>query len=99
MDVKCAFLCFSRLSDSLTRLLMNFFYSFVLATRSDDISNRVATHMRSYTNKNVEKSFADYKIWEAARATSAAPTYFPRIKLDEYEYVDGGVGFNNPVLL
>jgi len=71
----------------------------VLATRSDDISNRVATHMRSYTNKNVEKSFADYKIWEAARATSAAPTYFPRIKLDEYEYVDGGVGFNNPVLL
>ncbi|PPQ86546.1 hypothetical protein CVT25_007204 [Psilocybe cyanescens] len=72
---------------------------FVLATRADDISNRVATHLRTYTNKNVEKSFADYKIWEAARATSAAPTYFPRIQLDDYEYVDGGVGFNNPVLL
>ncbi|KDR80872.1 hypothetical protein GALMADRAFT_135962 [Galerina marginata CBS 339.88] len=72
---------------------------FVLATRADDISNRVATHLRTYINKNVEKSFADYKIWEAARATSAAPTYFPRIKLDDYEYVDGGLGFNNPVLL
>ncbi|KAF9553084.1 phospholipase [Agrocybe pediades] len=72
---------------------------FVLATRADDISNRVATHLRTYENKNVERSFDTYKIWEAARATSAAPTYFPRIKLDEYEYVDGGVGFNNPVLL
>ena len=97
MDVKCAFfgfllLRFCAFPDSST-------FSFVLATRTDDISNRVATHLRTYTNKNVEKSFADYKIWEAARATSAAPTYFPRMKLDEYEYVDGGVGFNNPVLL
>ncbi|KAF8158515.1 acyl transferase/acyl hydrolase/lysophospholipase [Crassisporium funariophilum] len=72
---------------------------FVLACRADDLSNRVATHLRTYTNKNVEKSFADYTIWQAARATSAAPTYFPRIKLDDYEYVDGGLGFNNPVLL
>ncbi|KAJ3516977.1 hypothetical protein NLJ89_g797 [Agrocybe chaxingu] len=72
---------------------------FVLATRADDLSNRVATHLRTYTNKNVEKSFADYLIWQAARATSAAPTYFPRMRLDEYEYVDGGLGFNNPVLL
>ncbi|KAF5360891.1 hypothetical protein D9756_004636 [Leucocoprinus leucothites] len=72
---------------------------FVVATRADNISNRIATHLRTYTNPNVEKSFSDYKIWEAARATSAAPTYFPRIKLGDYEYVDGGLGFNNPVLL
>jgi len=72
---------------------------FVCSTRADDISNRVATHLRTYINQNVEKSFADYKIWEAARATSAAPTYFPRIVLDGFEYVDGGLGFNNPVLL
>jgi hypothetical protein len=72
---------------------------FVLACRADDLSNRVATHLRTYVNTNVEKSFETYKIWEAARATSAAPTYFPRMKLDDYEYVDGGLGFNNPVLL
>ncbi|KAJ2921098.1 hypothetical protein H1R20_g15995, partial [Candolleomyces eurysporus] len=72
---------------------------FVLTCRADDLSNSIATHLRTYTNKNVEKSFADYKIWEAARATSAAPTYFPRIKLGDHEYVDGGLGFNNPVLL
>ena len=79
--------------------LLNSGLRFVLTCRADDISNSVATHLRTYTNKNVEKSFADYKIWEAARATSAAPTYFPRIKLGDHEYVDGGLGFNNPVLL
>ncbi|EAU86152.2 phospholipase [Coprinopsis cinerea okayama7 len=72
---------------------------FVLACRADDLSNSVATHLRTYTNKEVEKSFNEYKIWEAARATSAAPTYFTRIKLGDHEYIDGGVGFNNPVLL
>jgi patatin-like phospholipase/acyl hydrolase len=55
----------------------------------------VATHLRTYVNPRVEQSFADYKIWEAARATSAAPTYFRGIKLGGVEYVDGGLGFNN----
>lgn len=73
--------------------------AFVLSCRADDLSNRVATHMRTYINGNVEKSHAEFKIWEAGRATSAAPTFFPRIKLGEYEYIDAGVGFNNPVLL
>jgi predicted acylesterase/phospholipase RssA len=40
------------------------------------------------------------KIWEAARATSAAPTFFERIAIGEkgmeVEYVDGGMGCNNP---
>ncbi|TFK24383.1 phospholipase [Coprinopsis marcescibilis] len=72
---------------------------FVTTCRADNLNNSIATHMRTYTNKSVDKSFADFKIWEAARATSAAPTYFPRIKLGDFEYIDGGVGFNNPVLL
>ncbi|MCJ1405065.1 hypothetical protein MMC11_008291 [Xylographa trunciseda] len=36
------------------------------------------------------------RIWEAARATSAAPSYFKPIKIDGATYVDGGFGFNNP---
>ncbi|KAF8538284.1 FabD/lysophospholipase-like protein [Trichophaea hybrida] len=40
-------------------------------------------------------------IWQAARATSAAPTFFKRIKIGEenaeIEYLDGGMGWNNPV--
>lgn len=40
-------------------------------------------------------------IWQAARATSAAPTFFKRIRIGqkglEEEFVDGGLGCNNPV--
>ena len=37
------------------------------------------------------------KIWEAARATSAAPTFFKRIEIGrEQPFIDGGMGRNNP---
>src|SRR5271154_3147452 len=40
-------------------------------------------------------------IWEAARATSAAPTFFEQIVIGEpgssLSYVDGGMGCNNPI--
>jgi hypothetical protein len=40
-------------------------------------------------------------IWEAGRATSAAPTFFKRIFIGESgleeEFVDAGIGCNNPV--
>ena len=39
-------------------------------------------------------------IWQAARATSAAPRYFKRLKIGpsaaQEEFLDGGVGANNP---
>lgn len=40
-------------------------------------------------------------IWEAGRATSAAPTFFKRISIGDpglqEEFVDAGIGCNNPV--
>ena len=36
------------------------------------------------------------KVWEAARATSAAPTFFKPIIICGVEYGDGGTGWNNP---
>lgn len=36
--------------------------------------------------------------WEAARATSAAPTYFPGHAGDDYVFLDGGVWANNPIM-
>ena len=38
----------------------------------------------------------DIPIWEVARATSAAPTYFEPVKIEGLEYIDGGFGANNP---
>jgi Patatin-like phospholipase len=35
-------------------------------------------------------------IFQSARATSAAPTYFPEIIIENNSYVDGGIGYNNP---
>jgi patatin-like phospholipase/acyl hydrolase len=44
----------------------------------------------------------NWKLTEVARATSAAPTFFPPIKLSEagaqYALVDGGVFVNNPAM-
>jgi len=44
---------------------------------------------------------ANCKIWQAARATTAAPTFFKRIAIGEEgqakeEFIDGGLGCNNP---
>ena len=38
----------------------------------------------------------DIPIWQVARATSAAPTYFEPVVIDGLEYLDGGFGGNNP---
>lgn len=48
-----------------------------------------------------ELASANCKIWEAARATTAAPTFFKRIAIGEEgrakeEFIDGAVGCNNP---
>ncbi len=55
---------------------------------------------RSYVSRS--PSF-NPKIWEAARATSAAPSFFKRIAIGEpgveEEFVDGAIGYNNPVQL
>ena len=75
---------------------------------------RLADLMGSFvcvTNKDVGKPFRlrSYRsawepgtgctIWQAARATSAAPLYFPPIRFGEppTKYVDGGLNYNNPV--
>ena len=74
--------------------------SFVCAIGTPDITHVAGpTLFRSYdVAKNKEYNCT---IWEAARATSAAPTFFKRIKIGPpgsgIEYVDAGLGCNNPV--
>ena len=66
--------------------------TFVVASTLRDGGS--ATRMRTY---NSRKAFAfPCLIWEAARATSAAPTFFESIVIEGETFGDGGVGWNNP---
>ncbi|KAI9854271.1 MAG: hypothetical protein M1813_001311 [Trichoglossum hirsutum] len=54
---------------------------------------------RTYTtDKGVDaQASLGCTIWEAARATSAAPTFFDPISIGGQSFVDGATGLNNPV--
>ena len=53
-----------------------------------------------FVMRSWEKSFAAIPVWEAARASSAAPTFFPAHVLNMggvlHPLIDGGVVANNP---
>lgn len=74
--------------------------TFVVATKYF-APKGAATVFRSYDSKN--KRADTCFIWQAARATTAAPTYFPPITIDEPKppasYIDGGLKHNNPSAL
>lgn len=42
---------------------------------------------------------ARYKVWEAVRASTAAPVYYEDFKLDGCMYQDGGILANNPTFV
>jgi hypothetical protein len=74
------------------RLLMH--HSVVLAITKDNI-DAMPTLFKTY---DTSTGFDGCTIWQVARATSAATTFFKSIKVgrDEIEFVDAGFGYNNP---
>jgi patatin-like phospholipase/acyl hydrolase len=44
-----------------------------------------------------DSALVNMKLWQAARATSAAPAYFKPLQVNGYTLVDGGLGANNPL--
>jgi patatin-like phospholipase/acyl hydrolase len=69
-------------------------YSVVLAITKVDVG-ALPTKFKTY---NIGDGFRQCKIWEVARATSAATTFFPTIACGEQgiEFIDAGFGHNNP---
>lgn len=78
-----------RLGDSTKRLLIPAY----------DLSNDNVYLFRTAHHQNLRR---DYKIaaWKIAKATSAAPTFFPCAReIDNLRLIDGGVWANNPSLV
>lgn len=70
--------------------------TFVVATRPRASGSPVL--MRTYDNFPWVEAFPG-TIWQAARATTAAPTLFLPVVIDDIQYCDGGIGYNNPAEL
>lgn len=69
---------------------------FVCATRA---GNSTPAVLRSYESDRNNHLYDICKIWEAARATSAASTFFRPIEIGHQQYVDGAIkGRNNPII-
>ncbi|KAK3954872.1 hypothetical protein QBC32DRAFT_254378 [Pseudoneurospora amorphoporcata] len=70
---------------------------FVCAVNSANIS--APQRFRTYASK--DKKYSNCKIWEAARATAAAPTFFAPMTVSDNnvqeEFLDGALGYNNPI--
>ena len=70
---------------------------FVCATRGENTAPAV---LRSYEPENIHDPLIEIcKIWEAARATSAASTFFEPISIGPHgeTFVDGALRRNNPI--
>ena len=77
-------------------LLTNRRFRFLCALKKEDNS---AVRFRAYPGLDGTRTpFANCKIWEAARATSAAPFYFPSAIVEGVKFWDGGLANNNPIL-
>src|SRR5438046_2333141 len=75
----------------LTRL-MN---SFVCATSRETSETVILSSYYNRRRGNPIRNIA--KIWQVARATSAASSFFDPINIGTEGFVDGGTGANNPI--
>ncbi|KAK3316581.1 acyl transferase/acyl hydrolase/lysophospholipase, partial [Apodospora peruviana] len=72
----------------------DFSFSAVLAITKDNVDARPTL----FTTYDTSAALHGCTIWEVARATSAATTFFKHIRTgrDGIEFVDAGFGYNNP---
>jgi len=70
------------------------FFSFVCTKNAYNMNANIPVLFRTYES---HETHPECKIWEAARATSAAPTFFKGIEIGRAQpFIDGGIGRNNP---
>jgi hypothetical protein len=72
--------------------------TFVVTLRNAPYALRTPILMRTYNTPESSQAFPA-TIWQAARATTAAPMLYLPVVIDDIEYSDGGPAFNNPTEL
>lgn len=68
-----------------------------MTVRATAVNKQSGVHLRTYVNPREPGEYGDWAIWQAARATSAVPSFFAPMEVNGQKFVDGGLGFNNPV--
>ena len=81
----------------------------IVCSNRSDLNEKISTPFlfRSYEHntRKTREPYAfernpgdspEFDIWQVARATSAAPSYFKSTRLFEYRYFDAAVNMNNP---
>src|SRR6202022_4690742 len=66
---------------------------------SMNMNARIPELFRTYSSQHEDPVVENCSIWQAARATSAAPTFFRSITIGNQTFIDGGMAHNNPTLL
>jgi predicted acylesterase/phospholipase RssA len=70
---------------------------FVCAVRKDNDDTVLFRNYPRPSDANEGNESEDATILQTARATSAAPFYFPAAKVGDVKYFDGGLENNNPI--
>jgi patatin-like phospholipase/acyl hydrolase len=69
----------------------------MMAVNELGANNHAPVTLRAYHNPLEKPVLCSMKLWQACRATSAAPHFFQPLKVGEFTFLDGGLQANNPL--
>ena len=70
---------------------------FLMAVNRTGANNHAPVTLRTYEHPLEMPALPQMKLWEACRATSAAPSFFEPLTIGDYSFLDGGLQANNPL--
>ncbi len=71
--------------------------SFLMAVQQTGANNHAPVTLRTYQHPLEMPAVPNMKLWEACRATSAAPHFFEPLTVNGMSFLDGGLQANNPL--
>lgn len=98
-------------ADGIDSILKRYFNNTLISAALTDVivtsyetQQRISWFFKSRNAKQLKRGEQDFLMWEVARATSAAPTYFQpfeikkKLSTGSFCFIDGGVFASNPAM-